>query len=149
LGDWQYNEKMSKKVTRKRTHKTSSKAHRAPSAAQKQKALMELALKTIKRTGTVYGVWLVRQGLRSRSEQFITIAVDKASAKTFCRKVLTHKYCSDNNANALVYPGIKVNMGNDHLLIKGEDFSRQEQGRVNSNPLWYWVIAPTKIILEA
>jgi len=140
---------MIKKTKPVRKHKPSHKGHSEPTTAQKQAQLMQLALKTIKRTGIVYGIWLVRQGLRARSEQFITIAVNRKDAVKFCKKVYTHKYCADNNKNALIYPGTKVNAGNDHLLIKGEDFSRQDQGRVNSNPLWFWVIAPTKIILEA
>jgi hypothetical protein len=125
-----------------------------PSLNKKQKELDKFALKALTTTSEIHGIWLVRQGLRSRSEQYIAIALNRDNAIAYCRLTLTPRYCRENLKESLVLDKgdetLKVNYGNNNnqLLIKGIDFSRQETGRTNQNPLWYWVVAPVPIVKD-
>lgn len=123
------------------------------SPTAKQKKLIDLSIKSnTKVAHNIYGVFLVRQGLRARSEQFMGIAISYTQATKFCRSTLTPKYCSDNEKVSLHFvtndERIRVNYSNDLLMIKGLDFVRTEQGRMNANPTWYWNIAKINVIKD-
>lgn len=127
-------------------------ARRKPPAT-KQKDLLDLSKQALtKLSKNIYGIFLVRQGLRSRSEQFMAIAASHKLAVDFCRNTLTPKYCADNRKNSLLYydkktkETIDVVYDQDHLMIKGVDFVRTEEGRTNGNPLWYWNVAQVHIV---
>lgn len=123
------------------------------SMAKKQAGLTEVAMRAFtKLDNSIHGIWLVRQGLRSRSEQYIAIAKNRKDAIEFCRNFLTPKYCRENEKSSLGLVndgGDKINRvtySTNTLLIKGVDFTRKDPGRTNQNPLWYWVIAPAPIV---
>lgn len=126
-------------------------SRRKPASA-KQKDLLALAKESLtKPSKNIYGVFLVRQGLRSRSEQFMAIALSHKLAVEFCRNTLTPKYCKDCEKQSLHYIGksgetISTIFDHDHLMIKGIDFVRTEEGRTNSNPLWYWNVANINVV---
>ena len=127
------------------------KKNQVPSASKKQKELDKLTVKVLTTKSKLYGIWLVRQGLRARTEQYIAVAKNKDIAVKFCRHYLTPKYWSENEKLSLRLiidnsAKLKVNYGKNQLLIKGIDFTRQEEGRTNQNPLWYWVVAPVPIV---
>lgn len=117
-----------------------------------QKKLIDLAIRSNTRlANNIYGIFLVRQGLRQRSEQFMAIAMGHGQAVNFCRNTLTPKYCNENSKNSLHFIDngneyLKVNFDNSRLMIKGLDFVRTEEGRSNNNPLWYWNIAKINIV---
>ena len=122
-----------------------------PTTAQKQKKLIDLSKQSnTKLANNIYGVFLVRQGLRARSEQFMAIAVSYIQAVRFCRNTLTPKYCKDNEKLSLHFESngqkLSVNYSPSQLMIKGADFVRTEEGRTNSNPLWYWNVAKINVI---
>jgi len=125
---------------------------RRKSPDSKQKDLLELSKQVLtKPSKNIYGIFLVRQGLRSRSEQFMAIAVSHKLAVDFCRNTLTPKYCKDCEKQSLHYIGkgkerLNTVYDQDHLMIKGLDFVRTEEGRTNSNPLWYWNIANINVV---
>jgi hypothetical protein len=106
----------------------------------------------VKTKQTACCIFLVRQGLRARSEQFIGIAKDRASAIQFCRHTTMTKCYSDNikysihTVDTKTEEDLNVNFATDKLLIKGIDFSRRDEGRINSNPLWYWNISDVTFI---
>ena len=125
---------------------------RRKSPDAKQKDLVALSVEALtKKSKNIYGIFLVRQGLRSRSEQFMAIAVSHKLAVEFCRNTLTPKYCKDCEKQSLHYIGkgnerLSTIYDQDHLMIKGLDFVRTEEGRTNSNPLWYWNIANINVV---
>lgn len=118
---------------------------------QKQKKFVELAKEIHTNTPGVqehvFSIFLVRQGLRGRTEQFIGVTFDRDVAIDFCRTTKMEKNARENEKLSLlvVNPSTKenydVNYAKDLLLIKGIDFTRRDEGRVNSCPLWYWNIA--------
>lgn len=121
------------------------------SKAKKQRDLINGSISRFGRKSDIYGIFLIRQGLRVRSEQFVALAHSLEDAKAFCRNTLTPKLCSENIKSSLRTVNQKgelllVNFSKDQLLIKTQDFVRKEEGRVNSNPLWYWNIALLTII---
>lgn len=121
------------------------------SPTQKQKKLIDISLKfNTRQADHIYGVFLVRQGLRQRSEQFMAIAISYIQAIRFCRNTLTPKYCNENERDSLHFVSngkrLMVNYSKDLLMIKGVDFIRQEEGRTNDNPLWYWNVVKVNII---
>lgn len=116
------------------------------SNTKKQQDLIQGSINRFGRKSDVYGIFLIRQGLRVRSEQFVTLAHSFKEAQAFCRNTLTPKLCNENVKSSLRTINHKgelllVNFSNNKLLIKTQDFVRKEEGRVNSNPLWYWNIA--------
>ncbi len=130
---------------------TNVKAKRHSSPTTKQKKLIDLSTSfNTKLVNNIYGVFLVRQGLRSRSEQFMAIATSYVQAIRFCRNTLTPKYCTDNDKQSLHFLNKKeqldVNYSKNQLMVKGADFVRTQEGRTNSNPLWYWNVARINII---
>lgn len=129
----------------------SKKPARSKSKAKGQKALLNLSKKIFTEPAEIYGVFLIRQGLKGRTEQFVTLAKDHDTAVAFCRTTLMPKYCSENQKQSMHTLGkdnepLQVNHTNDKLLIKTTDFVRTEEGRTNSNPLWYWNIAKLTVI---
>lgn len=142
---------MVKNISKKKSNVR--KPRTAPSLAKKQKELNEGTVETLTTKSNLYGIWLVRQGLRMRSEQYLAVAESEKDAKQFCRLFHTPLYCRENNSKSL---GLsvenskinKVNYDNSHLLIKGIDFNRRETGRTNQSPLWYLVIAPIPIVRQ-
>jgi len=126
---------------------------RRKSPDSKQKDLLELSKQALtKPSKNIYGVFLIRQGLRSRSEQFMALALSHKLAVEFCRHTLTPLYCKENQKKSLHYydpkqkKTIDVVYDQDHLMIKGLDFVRTEEGRTNSNPIWYWNIANINVV---
>lgn len=120
----------------------------ARSPNKKQKALLNMPKKNTK---NIYAIFLVRQGLRSRSEQFITLADAKEVAITFCRTTLTPKYCKENLDSIRTGPDeskLPVTYDRNLLLIKNIDFSRKEFGRINSSPLWYWNVTEISVLTK-
>lgn len=123
------------------------------SKAKKQADLLNGSIKSFGKLSNIVGIFLVRQGLRGRTEQFTTLAVDEQTAIEFCRLTLMPKLCSENTKLSMHTIGkdgepLTVNKSNDLLLIKRIDFVRTEEGRTNSNPLWYWNIAKLTIITK-
>lgn len=122
------------------------------SPSKKQNALSDLVKNALTKVESLFGVFLVRQALRARTEQFITVALTRDDAIWFCRNYLTPKYCNENNKSSLKFfnpvkdETLRVNSDNDHLLIKGIDFNRREAGRTNQDPLWYLNIAEITIV---
>lgn len=122
----------------------------APSITKKQGELTSATVRVLSEVTTLFGIWLVRQGLRMRSEQYLVVAETREDAEQFCRHYSTPLYCRQNLNHSL---GLKVgqkrvnrvNYDKDHLLIKGIDFDRRETGRTNQSPLWYLVIAPIPV----
>ena len=127
---------------------------RRKSPQAKQEALLDISKQALtEMSHNIRGIFLVRQGLRSRSEQFMAIAANQKQAEMFCRNTLTPRYCKENEKQSLHFISgrnkkLKVIYNNDHLLIKAIDFVRTEEGRTNCNPLWYWVIAAIHIVHE-
>lgn len=124
------------------------KTNRVQSKSQKQTKMIQLNVTNKQQTSkqTTWCIFLVRQGLRARSEQFIGIARDRAAAIQFCRDTTMTKCYSDNIKNSIhtmnaLGENLDVNFATDRLLIKGIDFTRRDEGRINSNPLWYWNIS--------
>lgn len=103
----------------------------------------------------VFLVFLIKQELNVRKEQFFAVRGTEAEAIEFCRNLDMTPYCKQNthysahftatvvnkttNESELVQ--IPVNYDNTHLLIKATDFSRADEGRTNNNPRWYWNIS--------
>ena len=120
------------------------------SKSKDQAGLTNMALKSLTKTSSIHAIFLVRQGLTRRTEQFIAIAKNQGDAEHFCRNFLTPKYCAENSRQSLRYDlgdeTPSVNKTGSHLLIKGIDFKRTEMGRTNQNPLWYLVIAQVSIV---
>jgi len=139
-----------KPKSKKKQLKTKSVPKRVKRPSREQADLTELTLKTLTKTSSTHAIFLVRQGLTRRTEQFIALAKSSSDALHFCRHFLTPKYCAENQRQSLRYDlgdeTPKVNFTNDHLLIKGIDFKRTEMGRTNQNPLWYLVIAQVSIV---
>lgn len=122
--------------------------------AKKQKRLLNLSKEiqeAVLDKDTVIAIFLIRQGVRVRSEQFIGIADCHTTAVEFCRNTLMPQAYSDNQKKAIHFRGnngepLAVNgKTSDTLLIKGIDFSRKEEGRINSNPLWFWNIVEVTV----
>lgn len=130
------------------------KAPPKKTAAKKQKDLLNASKQRFEDGKTeVYGIFLIRQGLKSRTEQILALAESLDVATYFCETTLMPKYCSENVKNSIHTLGkngkpLPVNKTNDLLLIKHEDFVRTEEGRTNANPLWYWNIAKMTIITK-
>ena len=123
------------------------------SKSKDQQALLNKAMLGLTKTSSIHTIFLVRQGLTRRTEQFIAIAKNQGDAEHFCRNFLTPKYCAENQRQSLRYDTgdttPSVNKTGSHLLIKGVDFKRTEMGRTNQNPLWYLVIAQVSIVHRA
>lgn len=125
------------------------KTSRVQSKSQKEKKMIQLAkeIHQVNSNKTACCIFLVRQGLRARSEQFIGIAINRLEATKFCRSTTMAKCYSDNIKNSIhttdskTGESLNVNFETDKLLIKGIDFTRKDEGRINSNPLWYWNIS--------
>ncbi len=120
------------------------------SKTKDQVGLTKLALKALTKTSSIHAIFLVRQGLTRRTEQFITLAKTQEDGLNFCRNFITPKFCAENSRESLRYDlgdgTPKVNYSGNHLLVKGIDFNRTEMGRTNQNPLWYLVIAQVSIV---
>ena len=134
------------KVTKSKTRKRNVK-----SKAKEQQKLINLSKQVFSEPKDIFGVFLIRQGLKGRTEQFTTLAISEEVAVAFCRNTLMPKYCASNQKESMHTLGkdnepLRVNYTNDLLLIKRIDFVRTEEGRTNSNPLWYWNIAKLTII---
>lgn len=138
-----------KKQSRK---KVASKRKAPARKVENRNVLPNVVTKALTKNSTLQGIFLVRQGLRARTEQYITLANSKEDALWFCRNFLTPKYCRENESHSLhfynpkVDKTLKVNSDRNHLLIKGEDFDRRELGRTNQDPLWYLNIATLTVV---
>lgn len=124
------------------------------SKAKKQKKLLALSEEIHESKlsqDSVVAIFLIRQGIRVRSEQFTGIADCRSTAIEFCRNTLMPQAYSDNQKKAIHYQSesgeaLAVNGEiRDTLLIKGIDFTRKEEGRINSNPLWFWNIVDVTV----
>lgn len=137
-------------------NKTKKKPTRKVSPSKKQSDLLNGSVKSFGQPSNIQpsnivSIFLVRQGLRGRTEQIVALADNESTAIEFCRTTLMPKYCNENTKNSLRTLGkdgesLNVNKSNDQLLIKRIDFVRTEEGRTNANPLWYWNIAKMTII---
>lgn len=128
------------------------KPRNAQSMSKKQQGLSKVVLSALAQLSSIYGIFLVRQGLKARTEQIITLAITRGDAEWFCRNYLTPKFCRENESLSLKFhnpetdESLNVNKDSNHLMIKGIDFNRRESGRTNQNPLWYLNIAEITIV---
>jgi len=136
----------------KKKKPTVKKPNNSSSLTKKQKGLDKLILEALTKLTHIYGIFLVRQGLKARTEQIVTLAITREDAEFFCRNYLTPKYCRENESTSLKFYNpasdetLRLNHDSNHLMIKGIDFNRREPGRTNQNPLWYLNIAEITIV---
>ena len=120
--------------------------------------------KVRKKPLNVYVIFLIKQELHKRTEQFFGVKRTQSDATYFCRHMITPKECQENIKYGNFYIPVSDEEGvvaeipvnfeapelglksdtiptEGKLLIKGIDFTRKDEGRSNNNPRWYWNIA--------
>lgn len=96
----------------------------------------------------VYAIFLVKQDLTKRTEQFMAIKGSHKEAIAYARAMEYPKLCNENIKYGANFKNIATIYSVNQLLIKNIDFNRRDEGRANNNPRWYWNIASVKVIKD-
>ena len=131
-----------------KTHSLSSSSSRSSHSSRSSFSTTSNTISTI----TIYLIFLVKQELNIRKEQFFAIKKTQSEAIEFCRNLNMNLYCKQNEKYSIHFTTkkkiknreielqIPTTYSSTQLLIKRIDFTRQDEGRSNNNPRWFFNI---------